>query len=136
MKKTLLQNKNFLGQYLNSLNLKLDINNLSYLPRWVVLFLDIFIVFVSLISTYYLLYGIGLKFTQYDKFFVLFLFGFFNTFFFWVFKTYSGIIRHSSFVDAIKIFFSQFTTAIFMVVLNLTLLYHNLILNFFISVLK
>jgi FlaA1/EpsC-like NDP-sugar epimerase len=109
--------------YLKSLNLKLDINNLSYLPRWVVLFLDVFIVFVSLTSTYYLLLGVGLKFTQYNKFFILFLFGFFNIFFFWVFKTYSGIIRHSSFVDAIKIFFSQFTTAVFMVVLNVTLLF-------------
>ncbi len=123
MKKSILLYKKSLILYLNSLNLKLDINNLNYLPRWVVLFFDVFIVIVSLTATYYLLLGIGLNFTQYNKYFILFLFGFFNIFFFWVFKTYSGIIRHSSFVDAIKIFFSQFTTAVFMIVLNTTLLF-------------
>jgi len=30
-----------------------------------------------------------------------------NLFFFWLFSTYSGIIRHSSYIDAVKLLFSQ-----------------------------
>lgn len=52
--------------------------------------------------------------------------------FFWWFKTYSGIIRHSSFIDAIKLFFAQFSTFLFLIFVNLT---YQLITNekFFIT---
>ncbi len=40
---------------------KLDIRKLRYLPRWAVLFIDIFLVFVALVTTYYLLEGINIK---------------------------------------------------------------------------
>ena len=98
-------NKKLTNPYKKDINLKLDFASLSYLPRWAVLFLDIFIVFLSLVVTFYLLLGLKLNFTRYNEYLVLLIFGFTNLSFFWVFKTYSGIIRHSSFVDAIKIFF-------------------------------
>ena len=110
---------------MKDINLKLDFASLSYLPRWAVLFLDIFIVFLSLVVTFYLLLGLKLNFTRYNEYFVLLIFGFTNLSFFWVFKTYSGIIRHSSFVDAIKIFFSQFATALVVIGVNIILLFTN-----------
>lgn len=96
-----------------------SINNLRYLPRWVILTIDIIVLFISGAVTFYLFNGIGLRYfsAQHEGFKIL---GFFvtNIFFFWWFKTYSGIIRHSSFIDAIKIFFSQGATFIFLIFIN------------------
>ena len=125
MKKTLHNYRKVVLSLLKDINLKLDFASLSYLPRWAVLFLDIFIVFLSLVVTFYLLLGLKLNFTRYNEYFVLIIFGFTNISFFWVFKTYSGIIRHSSFVDAIKIFFSQFATALVIISVNIILLFTN-----------
>ena len=125
MKNTLQNYKKVVLSLLKDINLKLDFASLSYLPRWAVLFLDIFIVFLSLVVTFYLLLGLKLNFTRYNEYFVLLIFGFTNLSFFWVFKTYSGIIRHSSFVDAIKIFFSQFATALVVIGVNIILLFAN-----------
>ncbi len=41
-----------------------------------------------------------------------------NLFFFWIFRTYSGIIRHSSYIDALKLFFSQFSSFVIIIVVN------------------
>ena len=125
MKNTLQNYKKVVLSLLKDINLKLDFASLSYLPRWAVLFLDIFIVFLSLVVTFYLLLGLKLNFTRYNEYLVLLIFGFTNLSFFWVFKTYSGIIRHSSFVDAIKIFFSQFATALVIIGVNIILLFTN-----------
>jgi len=125
LKNKLLNYRKSISSYLDDINLKLDIKNLSYLPRWVVVFLDGFIVVLSLVITYYLLLGLKLNFTRSNKYLVLVIFGLINIFFFWIFKTYSGIIRHSSFVDALKIFFSQFSTAIIIIVINFILLFFN-----------
>ena len=125
MKNTLQNYKKVVLSLLKDINLKLDFASLSYLPRWAVLFLDIFIVFLSLVVTFYLLFGLKLNFTRYNEYLVLLIFGFTNLSFFWVFKTYSGIIRHSSFVDAIKIFFSQFATALVIISVNIILLFAN-----------
>ena len=41
-----------------------------------------------------------------------------NVFFFWLFRTYSGIIRHSSYIDAIKLLFSQLSVLVVFLVAN------------------
>ena len=100
----------------NGFNLK----NLGYLPRWVILLLDIVTITFSGSVTFYLFKGIGLEyFNSTHEVLKIFLYFGFNVFFFWWFKTYSGIIRHSSFIDAIKIFFSQVTTFAFLGLINL-----------------
>ncbi len=100
----------------NGFNLK----NLGYLPRWVILLLDIFAITFSGTVTFYLFKGIGLEyFDATHEALNIFLYFSFNIFFFWWFKTYSGIIRHSSFIDAIKILFSQVTTFTFLGLINL-----------------
>lgn len=66
-----------------------------------------------------------------------------NVFFFWLFRTYSGIIRHSSYIDAIKLLFSQMSVLVFFLFFNLifelytghkaflnTALFINLVLSF------
>lgn len=87
--------------------------NLGYLPRWAILLIDISIVFFSAVFGEYLLNGIGISSHSFD-YYVLFLtlFIFVHVIFFRVFKTYSGIIRHTAFVDAIKLFWAEAATLI------------------------
>ncbi len=42
-----------------------------------------------------------------------------NVFSFWLFRTYSGIIRHSSYIDAVKLLFSQVSILVFFLIFNL-----------------
>nr|WP_315152739.1 nucleoside-diphosphate sugar epimerase/dehydratase [uncultured Flavobacterium sp.] len=41
-----------------------------------------------------------------------------NVFFFWLFRTYSGIIRHSSYIDAVKLLFSQLAVLVVFLIGN------------------
>ena len=41
-----------------------------------------------------------------------------NTFFFFIFKTYAGLIRHSSYLDALKIMLACFSTFITLLFIN------------------
>jgi len=116
------EKKNFLhefSQFASGLSLRFSFKNLGYLPRWIVLLLDTFTISVSSILTYFLFKGVKLEYIQSDEKFISF-FGYIliNVFFFWVFKTYSGIIRHSSYIDALKLFFAQSATLVVMVIIN------------------
>lgn len=94
-----------------------NIKNLGYLPRWVILVLDIAAIAISCGVTYFVFQRLSLDFFKGENYpLKLFLYFFVNIFFFWWFKTYAGIIRHSSFIDAIKIFFSlTFSTTVLVV---------------------
>ncbi|WP_456298732.1 polysaccharide biosynthesis protein [Flavobacterium luminosum] len=99
-----------------------NLKNLGYLPRWVIFLIDILTVTFSGVVTFYLFKGLGLEY--FDESRKVMAFGLYvglNIFFFWWFKTYSGIIRHSSFIDAIKIFFSQL--AVFLVMLAVKIIF-------------
>ncbi|PBJ13858.1 nucleoside-diphosphate sugar epimerase/dehydratase [Flavobacterium sp. ACN6] len=125
-------------------NLRANINNLSYLPRWIIVAIDVMVLFFSFSLTYLLFEGtaIGYIITSHDFYFVGTLI-IVNVFFFWLFRTYSGIIRHSSYIDAIKLLFSQMSVLVFFLFINLvfelytgnkaflnTALFINLVLSF------
>lgn len=125
-------------------NLRAHINNLSYLPRWIIVAIDIMVLIFSFSFTYMLFEGTALGYiiTSHDFYFVGALI-FVNVFFFWLFRTYSGIIRHSSYIDAIKLLFSQMSVLVFFLFFNLvfelytghkaflnTALFINLVLSF------
>lgn len=95
------------------------LNSLSYLPRWVVLIIDLGVVFFTFVFTYLLFSGLKTHYFNITNLGIMIsLYGVFNLFYFWWFKTYSGIIRHSSFIDAIKIFFAQSFVFISLIVFN------------------
>lgn len=100
-------------------NLTFKINNLNYLPRWIIVLIDCSILMVSFLFTYLLFDNTGLDYIirkNTNVFLSLFLAV--NVFFFWLFRTYAGIIRHSSYIDAVKIFFSQSAVFLFFLFLN------------------
>ena len=100
-------------------NLVVSIRNLSYLPRWIVLGIDLMVLIISFFFTKLIINGVGLHYIVFDNkvVYICFLIGM-NLFSFWIFRTYSGIIRHSSYTDAIKLLFSQFSVLVFFVSLN------------------
>lgn len=108
---------------LTDINFDFSFRNLSYLPRWFILLLDLGIVLVAGIITYLLFNGLKLNYIPivYLPFGIIFYFSV-NLFFFWIFRTYSGIIRHSSYIDALKLFFSQFSTFVVLLVFNFILI--------------
>jgi FlaA1/EpsC-like NDP-sugar epimerase len=100
-------------------NLKFNIYNLSYLPRWIIILIDVSVLIMSFFLTYVLFNGTGIDYiiTPHTLTFICLFFGV-NIFFFWLFRTYSGIIRHSSYIDAVKILFSQMSVLVFFLFFN------------------
>lgn len=101
---------------------KLDIRNIRYLPRWAVLFIDTILVTSSLFLTYYLLKDLNiiplktLRISQQVGLAVGISF-----IFLLIFKTYAGLIRHSSYMDALKLFFASVSTFITLLIINISL---------------
>lgn len=105
--------------FLSRKDLLSTIRNLSYLPRWIVVGIDVMVLIISFFFTRLIINGLGLSYiTLNDKApYICFLLGV-NVVFFWIFRTYAGIIRHSSYIDAIKLLFSQISVLVFFVTLN------------------
>lgn len=100
-------------------NFRFSFKNLGYLPRWIVLCLDITVIVFSLIVTYFSFQGLKLNFI--NKYHLLegtLLYLAVNIFYFWVYRTYSGIVRYSSYVDALKLLLSQFSTFATIIIFN------------------
>nr|WP_245683137.1 nucleoside-diphosphate sugar epimerase/dehydratase [Flavobacterium glycines] len=97
----------------------LNIRNLSYLPRWIVLGIDLIVLIASFFFTKLIINGIGLHYIGFENKapYICLILGV-NVFFFWIFRTYAGIIRHSSYTDAIKLLFSQISVLVFFVIVN------------------
>ncbi len=107
-------------------NLIRSIRDLSYLPRWIVVGIDLMVLVFSFFFTKLVLNGVGLHFITFENKvpYICFLLGV-NIFTFWIYRTYSGIIRHSSYTDAIKLLFSQVSVLVFFVSLNFVYQYFN-----------
>src|SRR3970040_1139856 len=106
-------------KYFSRASLRFNIHNLSYLPRWIIVLIDISVLIVAFSLTYLIFNGTGLDYviTSHVLTFISLFFGI-NIFFFWLFRTYSGIIRHSSYIDAVKILFSQMSVLVFFLFFN------------------
>ena len=88
----------------------LRLTSLRYLPRWMVFLIDIIILVISLYASFYILN----KITVLPHFLPVpwkyaIIIGI-NLTLMYFFKTYAGIIRHSTFIDIQKIFWTSFLT--------------------------
>lgn len=112
--------ESFISKYFSPKSLELKIKNLSYLPRWIIVTIDLTVLIVAFLLSYLIFDGIGSSYIH-NRNIEIFLFSLLgvNVFFFWLFKTYSGIIRHSSFTDAIKLMYSQTSVLICFIFLNI-----------------
>ncbi|MCX8523523.1 polysaccharide biosynthesis protein [Chryseobacterium formosus] len=120
------------------------LTELRYLPRWIVILIDIAIILLSILLSYFFLekLHVEVNFPEYmvqQRILVIAV----NVLFMFVFKTYAGIIRHSTFFDFFKIILSSGSTLITLLGINFAteiglgkslFLYPNLFLYFFVSV--
>lgn len=120
------------------------IRELRYIPRWSVFLIDVSVIFFSILVSYFLLNSLEVKlnFTKYQKekiFSVVLI----NILCIILFKTYAGIIRHSTFFDFFKIVWSSGSALIVLLGLNFmselilgkpVFLYPVLFLFFFVSI--
>lgn len=103
---------------------KLNLRNVRYLPRWAVLFIDIVLAFFALVATYVLLDSVRIEELHYISLGkqISLVIGV-NFVFLLVFKTYAGLIRHSSIMDALKLLFAASATFVSLVFINLIAFY-------------
>ena len=99
--------------------------NIGYLPRWIIFAIDVFIVSVAciittvIINTLSVVYKSSLDVISLNLIIVLV-----NAVFFMVYRTYSGIIRHSTFIDGIKLLVA--TTSSYFILLFFNIGYYFL----------
>ena len=113
----------YLKKHLNIIFLSNSIRNnlitMRYLPRWIVFFMDIFLTICSIGISYIIIRSLRVTFyTTLDFTYRFGLILFVNIIFFLVFKTYSGIIRHSTFLDGIKLLYATICSFIVLVMIN------------------
>lgn len=100
---------------------RLDIRNIKYLPRWAILGIDISIIIVASLLTILALNDLT------DRFYtllslpqrMLLVIGV-NIIFFFIYRTYAGLIRHSSYIDALKLMLACFSTFVTLLFINYT----------------
>src|SRR5690606_21036240 len=81
------------------------LKTLHFLPRWVILFIDVAIVLLSALLSYVILKGIGIPFVSIlHPATALAVFVGVHLVFFWWFQTFNGIVRHSTVTDVAKLF--------------------------------
>ncbi|MBX2827792.1 MAG: polysaccharide biosynthesis protein [Flavobacteriaceae bacterium] len=102
----------FLSQLYDGDN-KLKLLDQRYLPRWTVFIIDTFLLLFSLTLVYFILRGTPIQFHNELSVPLQFtaIVGV-NLFFFFLFRTYAGIIRHSTFTDIKKLALSSILTAV------------------------
>jgi len=120
------------------------LTELRYIPRWIVIIIDISIILLSIFLAYILLDRLRVQVNfpnhRLEKRIILIAV---NLLFMFVFRTYAGIIRHSTFFDLFKIVLSSGCTLVTLIFLNFFIellfdkplyLYPTLFLYFFISI--
>lgn len=103
-----------------------DINNLGYLPRWLILAIDLSIVTFSYLITSVLFSAMHRNYVEVTTIYIYFpSYLLLHVLVFWIMRTYSGIIRHSSYIDAVKIFTALLIFFVICVGYNFTHLYFS-----------
>ncbi|MBR1929151.1 MAG: polysaccharide biosynthesis protein [Paludibacteraceae bacterium] len=96
-------------------------SSMKYMPHWAVLLMDLFLCLVAFVVS--LLIGHGLF--RYEPTSALppywaqaLIMLLLQTLSFWIFHTYSGILRYSTFIDTLKVLFSSLLTGVFALFAN------------------
>lgn len=114
-----MEKKKKILQHLYSGDNRIKLLDQRYLPRWIVVLIDTAIAVLSFYLAYLILMGTPIKFhTVLSIFQQGIILVFVNLIFFFLFKTYSGIIRHSTFTDITKLAFSSLLTFLTVIIFN------------------
>ena len=102
----------------------MDLSDVRYLPRWVILIIDIVFIAFAIYFSRFLIEK--LSFSSQPVFSHVYWVGSMiigiSVLSMFAFRTYAGIIRHSTFVDLFKLFLATFTTTILVGIISFTYL--------------
>jgi len=98
------------------------LTSLQYLPRWIVLFVDIILcvlayTIASFITTKINAGEVDIRILNFYQRISIALS--LQIFFFWIFHTYSGVLRYSSYVDAAKLLFAVSANVVLIAIINI-----------------
>ena len=98
---------------------RLKLENFGYLPRWIIFSIDIFICVISLIITSFIVrklsgFDLGIYLVHKTELTIVVV----NILFFIILRTYAGLIRHSSFIDAMKFFLASAGTFLSLILID------------------
>lgn len=98
----------------------MNLSDVRYLPRWVILVIDICFIFIAISLSCYLIEKLSFSTKQvfYDRDYLYLMIIGVSIFCMFIFKTYAGIIRHSTFIDLFKLFLAVFSTTILIGIIN------------------
>lgn len=91
-----------------------SLNDIRYLPRWLILAIDVGFLALSVYFSCYLIEQLTFGTEQVFPYRTL-MYGIITglgVFFMFVYRTYAGIIRHSTFIDLFKLFLATFSTTV------------------------
>ena len=93
--------------------------NIGYLPRWVIYIIDVFIVFFASCITHFIITSLNVPFyrelNMMPRYLAIISV---NALFFLVYRTYAGILRHSTFIDGVKLLTSTTTSYFVLIIIN------------------
>lgn len=123
---TMEETKNY--NFIKNSDIFSHLSSLNYLPRWIVLFMDLTLSLFSYMFAYYIVNEFSaIKNADTDFSFVssaaILLFT--QLIFFWIFHTYSGVLRYSGYVDAAKILLSIVSNLLFIGIINFIFKHFN-----------
>lgn len=100
----------------------MSISSVRYLPRWVILVIDILLVSTAIVFSCYLIEKLSFHSRPvfYNRINMYLLIIGISVICMFTFRTYSGIIRHSTFIDLFKLFLATFFTTAITGVINFT----------------
>ena len=118
-----INNSSFLKKIFNYF-LEDRFTNLGYLPRWIIFCIDVCIVLFASVVTHFIVTNLTyIHFDTYSIFLRYLITVSTYVFFFFAFKTYAGVIRHSSFIDALRLLLATFASFLALITLNYTHFY-------------
>ena len=98
----------------------MGLSDLRYLPRWVILIIDICFIAISIFISCYIIEKLSFGNQQvfHSKIPVFLIIITISVMFMFVFRTYAGIIRHSTFIDLFKLFLATFSTTVLVAIIS------------------
>lgn len=93
--------------------------NIGYLPRWIIYIIDVFIVFFASVVAHFIITSLNVPFYRELNMLPRYLAMIsVNALFFLVYRTYAGILRHSTFIDGVKLLTSTTTSYFVLIIIN------------------
>ena len=102
------------------INMKLSLTRLRFLPRWIIFLIDLGCIYAAVIIGFLLRFNFDIpKILPYHWWNIIIGVGLINIFFFGVFRTFSGIVRHTGMQDAWRVLVTICSSTIVYLILNL-----------------